>query len=331
MAAFAKLRLIFKLAGQAAAHPGRLWSSLSGRNIRHFFYLLKKTDAAAVQQMVGSYLQPASEQIPHPTGGIKLEGIQDLAFNLPNSPLVSIIIPVYNHWQHTYGCLQSILENTLKTSYEVIIADDSSTDETGEMLKKVAGVRVSRNPQNLGFLRNCNHHALLARGKYILFLNNDIFVAKNWLEPLAEAAEKDGKVGIVGVKVLDKDGKLQECGWTMQKDGWGFPIGRGDSPSRDQYNLVKEVDCISGCCFLVRKDVFEAVGGFDERYAPAYYEEFDLCFAVRDKGYKVIVQPESMVTHHDAASYGHSRRNRLNESHGKLFQAKWKKVLDKFS
>jgi GT2 family glycosyltransferase len=141
-------------------------------------------------------------------------------------------------------------------------------------------------------------------------------------------AERDAIVGIVGAKIMGNDGKLQECGWIMQSDGWGFPVGRGDNPDRDEYKILKEVDCISGSCFLVRKDVFEAVGGFDERYAPAYYEEFDLCFAVRDMGYKVVIQPASVVTHHDAASYGRSRRNRLNEIHGKLFQAKWKKVLE---
>ncbi len=322
-------RLLAGLVFKAAAHPVSFLRNLEVRNIRHFFYLLRKTDAAALEQMVDSRLQ-ASDRRPGGPGGVtSVKEIEKLVFTPSSAPLVSIIIPVYNHWQYTHGCLKSILKNTVFRNFEIIIADDCSNDETGEMLKKVAGVRVVRNERNLGFVLNCNMASRLARGKYLLFLNNDIFVSKDWLEPLVSLAESDEKIGIAGSKVVDKDGRLQECGWIMQSDGWGFPVGRGDDPSQSKYCRAGEVDCISGCCFLVRRTVFEGVGRFDERFAPAYYEEFDLCFAVKDRGYKVMLEPASVVTHYDAASYGYSQRNPLNEAHGRIFLEKWRQVLNK--
>ena len=105
--------------------------------------------------------------------------------------MVSIVIPCYNQIHYTYACLQSILEFTKDVTYEVIIADDVSTDATAEIGRFVDGLVICRNQTNQGFLRNCNQAAKAAKGKYIMFLNNDTKVTEGWLSSLVNLIESD--------------------------------------------------------------------------------------------------------------------------------------------
>ena len=142
---------------------------------------------------------------------------------------VSIIIPVYDNYEYTMLCLQSILENTQGISYEVIIGDDNSNDETKNIKQHVKNVTVVRNQENLRFLKNCNHAAQKARGKYILFLNNDTQVQKDWLKYLYETIEADNTIGLVGSKLVYPDGTLQEAGGIIYRDGMGCNYGRNQN------------------------------------------------------------------------------------------------------
>ena len=267
------------------------------------------------------------DTIPNPDNLSDVNNIGKLSFALPVAPIVSIIIPVYNKWQYTYNCLESILKNTANISYEVIIADDCSTDPTGEMLKKTEGIKTIKNEHNLGYLKNCNNAVKFANGQYVLFLNNDTYVMKGWLESLLEPAIKNDNVGIVGPNLLSTDGNLLENGWIIRIDGWGEPIGRGDNPSKYEYNYLKEVDCVTGACLLIKKEIFINAGLFDEQFSPAYYEEFDFAFSVRKMGYKVLVQPKARVVHYDNSSYGKDTRNRLSLVNHQKFMDRWSNVL----
>ena len=159
--------------------------------------------------------------------------------NLSLKISVSIIIPVYNQWDYTYMCLKSILENTEGISYEVIIADDNSSDETVNIEKYAKNVKIIRNKNNLGFLRNCNNAAKQASGKYILFLNNDTEVQKEWLKNLLQLMENDNTIGIAGPKFIYPDGVLLEAGCIMWKDGESWQYGMFDSPDRPEYNYAR--------------------------------------------------------------------------------------------
>jgi len=246
------------------------------------------------------------------------------------NPLVSIVVPVYNHWDTTRACLISILENTTAIPYEVIVADDGSQDDTRRLAELAPGVHHIINTKNLGFLRNCNQAAQNAKGKYLVLLNNDTHVQPNWLGPLVDLAEQNEHVGIAGPMLLYPDGRVQESGGIIWQDGSGWNYGRFDYPDRPEYNYLKEADYISGACILVRKSLWDEIGGFDERFAPAYYEDTDLAFEVRQRGYQVIYQPLSRVVHLEGVSHGidlNSGIKARQAANQKTFQEKWAPVL----
>ncbi len=219
-------------------------------------------------------------------------------------PVVSIVIPVYNQIHYTYACLLSILEHTKDVSYEVIIADDVSTDATKELGKYTENLVICRNSVNQGFLRNCNQAAMSARGKYIMFLNNDTQVTEGWLSSLVNLIESDPTIGMVGSKLVYPDGRLQEAGGIIWSDGSGWNYGRLDDPDKAEYNYVKDVDYISGAAILLSVRLWKQLGGFDVRFAPAYCEDSDLAFQVRKAGYRVVYQPLSRVIHFEGISNG---------------------------
>ena len=248
-------------------------------------------------------------------------------FPYAENPKVSIIIPVYNQVHYTYACLVSILENTERFDYEIIIADDVSTDATKEIDKFVSGLVIARNESNQGFLKNCNNAAKKARGEYIFFLNNDTTVQKDWLPPLIRLLESDKSIGMVGSKLIYPDGRLQEAGGIIWSDGSGWNYGRCDDPNKPEYNYVRDVDYISGAAIMLSRKLWEDIGGFDERYAPAYCEDSDLAFEVRKRGLRVVYQPLSVVTHFEGVSNGTDVNGtglkRYQVENNKKLQEKW--------
>jgi len=254
-----------------------------------------------------------------------------LHFPACDKPVVSIVIPVYNQWATTRACLIAILEHTAGIAYEVLLADDCSQDETRSVADLAPGVRHLANSQNLGFLRNCNRAALDARGRYLVFLNNDTQVQPNWLNPLLELAQQNPRVAIVGPMLVYPDGRLQEAGGIIWADGSGWNYGRLDFPERPEYNYLKEVDYVSGACILVRKSIWDEIGGFDDRFAPAYYEDTDLAFEARQRGYLVLYQPISRVVHLEGISHGTDLKAGVKSRQAVnriAFREKWAATLD---
>jgi GT2 family glycosyltransferase len=250
-------------------------------------------------------------------------------------PAVSIVIPAYNGWDLTYKCLASIKENTFGVSYEVIIGDDASTDKTKDIGDYIKNITVIRNEKNLEFLHNCNHAATYARGKYILFLNNDTEVRPAWLSSMVDLMEKDESIGMVGSKLIYPNGKLQEAGAIIWRDGSGWNFGLNQDPSASEYNYVKEADYISGASIVVRTKLWQEIGGFDKRYTPAYCEDSDLAFEVRKHGYKVVYQPLSEVVHFEGYTHGTDKNEGIKGTEIKAYQKlnnekfkeKWRETL----
>lgn len=229
---------------------------------------------------------------------------------------VSIVIPVYNRLEYTMRCLAALAANTPYELYEVIIVDNASSDGTREFLRTLEGdVKVISNPANLGFAKACNQGAREAAGEYLLFLNNDTVPQPGWLEALLAVAERDRRIGVVGAKLLFPDGTIQHAGVAIRVDS-PYPLSPvhlyyQSAADTLQANLEQEMDAVTGACMLIRGEVFRTVGGFDEGYLNGY-EDVDLCLRVREKGYRVLYTPKSVLYHDESASPGRHDREREN-------------------
>jgi len=291
----------------------RLRASLRFRTAR-FFGLLRRVRGSVARRGFGgtvarirqefrsspqSIAAPVLTQAPVPAAEYQ-------GFVLPSSdtPVVSIIVPVYNQLHHTWNCLKALAETAGSVSFEVIVVDDGSSDDTASAVPRIDGVRFHKNPQNLGFIGACNVGAALARGKYLFFLNNDTAVQNGWLEPLLRTYQEFDRVGLVGSKLIYPDGRLQEAGGIVFKDGSGWNFGRFDHPDDPRYDYPREADYCSGAAILIEKGLFERFGGFDSLYKPAYYEDTDMAFKVRAAGLRVMYQPASRVVHFEGISSG---------------------------
>lgn len=220
------------------------------------------------------------------------------------NPEISIIIPVYNNTLYTFTCLKSIHENSEENSYEVIVVDDASTDDTAKMLSNINGITVIRNHENKGFIYSSNTGVNAAKGSYIVLLNNDTIVTRDWLNALKETFEHFPDAGLVGAKLIYPDGRLQEAGGIVWQDASAWNYGRFDDPGKPEYSYCRAVDYCSGACLMIQREEFVNLGLFDDYYTPAYYEDTDLAFRVRKAGKKVYYQPGATVVHFEGISSG---------------------------
>lgn len=251
------------------------------------------------------------------------------------TPQVSLIIPVYGQHVMTYTCLKSIAETCADESIEVIVIDDCTPAPEGDAaaaLSCVSGITVVRNETNLGFLRNCNKAAAMAKGEFIVLLNNDTIVTAGWLAAMRRVWDERRDVGLVGAKLIYPDGVLQEAGGILWRDGSAWNWGRNQDASLPAYNYLREVDYCSGACLMIRRDFWNTLGGFDERYVPAYYEDTDLAFRVREAGKRVFYQPAATVVHFEGKSSGTDLSQGIKKYqviNQETFFARWKNVLAK--
>lgn len=211
----------------------------------------------------------------------------------PAGAAVSVVIPLYNRAELTLGALRALPRDGI----EVIVVDNASTDRTSLLLERLSGVRVLRNRRNEGFLKAVNQGAELARGDALLFLNSDATLQPESLMAGLEALESAPEIAAVGGKLIHPDDTLQEAGSIIWRDGWCQGYGRGAAPDAAPYNFRRDVDYCSAACLLIRREDFAVVGGFDERYRPAYYEDVDLCVRLWRRGRRVVYEPR-MVAHH---------------------------------
>ena len=250
----------------------------------------------------------------------------------------SIIIPTFNAPEHLGRCLAA-LDETLPHPFEgdVIVVDDASDEKTQELLDEWKrsdnrlSLRVLRNKSNVGFVKSCNRGAAAARGDVLVFLNDDTLPQFGWLPALLRLFRNHPDAGAVGGRLLYPEGTLQEAGNVIFSDGSGANFGRGDYLVDDPlFSFVRQVDYCSAALLATPREVFREAGGFDERYAPAYYEDADYCFALRERGYAVYYQPESVVVHIEGATGGTdvSRGTKKHQvANREKFAKKWAKAL----
>ncbi len=271
---------------------------------------------------------------PRPAGLRARGGLESVIrpLHVPSSqaPRVSVIVPTYGHDLHTYACLVGLAPEAEDVALEVLVMDDCAPSPAARALRNVTGVRFERNEANLGFLRNCNRAASLARGEYLLFINNDAVVSPGTLAALLDVFVRFPEAGGAGAKLVYPDGRLQEAGAIVWRDGSAWNWGRGDDPDKPEYNYLRAVDYCSAACLMVPRALFEQVGRFDERYVPAYCEDTDLCFKLRAAGRPVYYQPAAEVVHFEGVSHGTDTGEGVKryqvENQARL-RERWKDVL----
>lgn len=252
---------------------------------------------------------------------------EKLGFPATENPVLSVLLVLYNQAHLSLLCLRTLLENA-DVPFELIVVDNASGDRTGELLERLENVRVIGNTENLGFVKAVNQGAELATGEFLLLLNNDAFIEPGALGAAIEVLREDASAGAVGGRIELLDGKLQEAGNIVWRDGSCAGYGRGENPKDGAFRFRREVDYCSGAFLMFRTAQFRELGGFDEAFAPAYYEESDFCLRLRRQGLRTMYEPRARVRHYEFASTGGMNAAvALQEKNRALFREKHAEFL----
>jgi GT2 family glycosyltransferase/SAM-dependent methyltransferase len=234
-----------------------------------------------------------------------LDAGERLALRSERLPLISVLVVTWNAAYFTLKCLRALAaEMKLADTppFEVIVFDNASTDRTAELLARADGVRVINSASNIGFLRGCNEAAPQARGQALLLLNSDAFVRAGTLRAAWERLRSAPDVGAVGARLVHTTGLLQEAGALVWADASTQGYCRGMAAETDEVMFARDVDYCSGAFLMTKLSDWHGLGGFDERYAPAYYEEVDYCLRLRERGLRVVYEPGACVDHFEFGS-----------------------------
>ncbi|HEY8612576.1 MAG TPA: rhamnan synthesis F family protein, partial [Roseomonas sp.] len=212
---------------------------------------------------------------------------------------------------------------------EVVILDNGSTDRTGALLDRIEGATIIRSPTNLHFLKGVNQAARSATGRTLLLLNNDAQLLPGAVAAALRTLESAPDIGAVGGRIILPDGTLQEAGSILWRNGAASGYGRGQDPNGPDFMFQRDVDYCSGAFLLTPMDLWRKMGGFDERYAPAYYEETDYCLRLWESGRRVVFDPEAAVIHYEfGSSASSSDALALQAANRRIFVQQHREWLD---
>jgi GT2 family glycosyltransferase len=285
-------------------------------------------EAANLKQSLAE-AQKAWDNLGHNRLQQLLHSDDRVVFPATERPAVSIILVFYNKAHLSLLCLDFILDNA-DVSYEVVIVNNCSSDETNRLLERVDGAAIINNKANLGFGDACLQGAEQARGEYLCFLNNDALLQPHALSSALASFRENSEVGVVGGKILLANGDLQEAGSMIWSDGSALGYGRGDDPNLPPYEFRRPVDYCSGAFLVTRRSLFRQLGGFSRMFGPAYYEDSDYCMQAWEAGYSVLYEPKAVIRHYESASSdGNEAAKPAMAINQQKFREKWNDRLRK--
>ncbi|QDZ38661.1 glycosyltransferase [Euhalothece natronophila Z-M001] len=255
---------------------------------------------------------------------------KNLSFPSTEKPLVSIILVLHNRAELTFQCLRSLMTVTLNAEHpcEIILVDNASQDQTNLLLERLCGVTKILNRENCHFLAAINQASKVAKGSYLLLLNNDAQILPGTLSAALDTYSSANDIGAVGGKIIFLDGQLQEAGSIIWNDGSCLGYGRGGNPFDYPYMFRRDVDYCSGAFLLTERNLFLEMGGFDEDYKPAYYEETDYCLRLWEQGKRVVYEPNAAIVHFEFASaQSNDSAINLQKAHQSIFTQKHSQQL----
>jgi GT2 family glycosyltransferase len=235
-------------------------------------------------------------------------------------PRCSIVIPLYNNACLTRQCLDQVLANAPRCSFEIIVVDDASTDSTSRMLAPYGDrIRIVTHTKNQGFATACNDGAAIATGDYLVFLNNDTIPQAGWLDALVDYSSARPECGMVGSKLLFPNGTIQHAGIAICQDLHPRHIYVGFPAHHPVVNKARRMQAVTGACVLLPREVFTQAKGFDTVYTNGF-EDIDLCHRLTDTGYEIHYCPDSVLIHFESVSDGRARFESLN---GEIYHKRW--------
>ncbi len=250
---------------------------------------------------------------------------------VPDHPDLTVCILVLERAQLALGCLDSLRRpGACPPGTElVVVANGAPPDQLDDLVAREDIVLVV-NQDNLGFAGGCNQAASLARAPQLVFLNDDSTVERGSIDALVRAASDEPAIGAVGSRITSSDGTLEEAGSVLWRDGSCAHVGQGLTPATDAYHEPRDVDYASANGLLVTRRAWDAVGGFDERYFPAYYEDVDLCLMLAAHDFRIRYEPRARVVHLGSQSTSRVYREFLMARNRQMLVEKWGRALDLF-
>lgn len=277
----------------------------AGLRLRRWVRVARAPGGGGVRAQAGRLLEHAQtvvhrkNRVPYSLGNFPLRA----QWYAQQRPEVSLIVLNYNKPQLTLECVKSIWEHTEGWSYEVVLVDNGSTDESLAQLAPLGvAAQLVRVGVNRFFGEGNNIGFEASRGRYVVFLNNDVTVTPGWLAPLIDRLQADATIGATGPMMVYPDGRLQEAGAQVLADGSSEQFGKGGNPDDPAYAQQRDVGYVSAAAVAMRRETFAQVLGFDLCYEPAYYEDADLCMKIRQLGLRVVYCPDTRIVHHENAT-----------------------------
>ena len=239
-------------------------------------------------------------------------------------PTTSIIIVSYNSAAQIGACLRALQQQRCDCEYEIVVVDNASRDQSRVIVAGFPAARLLAANENWGFAGGVNRGVAAAHGHVIALLNPDAAPAPDWLQHVVAALD-DTQIGVVGSKVLGPDGRIQSLGSDLQIPVMLSTHRKAGEQNNRQDDEIADVWAVHGAAMAFTRPIWEALGGFDEGFFPAYWEESDFCERARRAGWRVVVAPRATVQHHEASATGkyspefyfYYHRNRLR------YAAKW--------